>query len=162
MVTLAARLDRRTGRRILCGRIDCGHQIAEVREDLQEGTSDSVPALLRVRQVWFLPGWAWYRQEGEWRVSKYAQGRVVRGQRPKVRRYPRVAGASLHRHDALWSPAELPTEAICWQCGSRNKIDWEGLGFNICELSRLDQEYSTFALFVSGYAASRVSILWTL
>ena len=49
---MQARMDKRTDSKVLCGRVDCGLQIAEVREYDQEGTWEGTPALLEgVSQV---------------------------------------------------------------------------------------------------------------
>jgi len=135
---LFARLDRRTGKRILCNRVDCGLQLAILRADtVEEGSWDNKPAVLLSRWIEFPPGWVQH-SDGTWRFSHYAVERVKQGKEPKVRSYPKLEeGFVVSREDYLNSVPELPADAICWQCGLLNRIDMTVLGIKEVALYRL-------------------------
>ena len=116
---IRARLDK-AGDWTLCGRIHCGNRLAGIRANEVRNESTGAP-LGHDRQVWFEPGWVSHL-DGTWRFAEYAKKRFAKGRKPKVRRYRYREGVDLHRHDALWGPADLPTQAVCWKCGATNSI----------------------------------------
>ena len=132
-----SRLDKKTSRRILCSRPDCGLQIAIVREDtIEEATWDNRAAVLTSRWIEFPPGWVQH-DDKIWRFSKYAVNRVKQGKEPKVRHYPKLEeGFVVLREDLLYNAAETPADAICWQCGLLNRIDITALGIEEIALNR--------------------------
>ena len=132
-----ARLDKKTGRWVLCNRLDCGLRITIVCEDtIEEATWDKRAAVLTSRWVEFFPGWVQH-DDGIWRCSNYAVNRVKQGKEPKVRHYPKLGeGFVVSREDLLYNAAETPADAICWQCGLLNRIDMTALGIEEIALNR--------------------------
>ena len=81
-----ARLDKRTGKRVLCASTSCAADIAYV-------TEECVPVRLREpdRREWewedqrwvsFGPGWTHVAADDAWRMTAHAKARVGRGEEP--------------------------------------------------------------------------------
>ena len=83
MKTYTARLDK-GGRRILCGKLDCGQDIGSVEEIPDPEHPDSVRRLAMLS-----PGWEAV-SETTWVMTEHAKKRILRGQRPLARRRTNV------------------------------------------------------------------------
>ena len=124
-IQLLARLDKRTRVRVLCGRMECDGQIAEIEEYPQEGADlNGKPTILMLRSVRMFPGWA-PRRDGVWTLSHYAERRLRKGEQPKLRHTQdrRADGIDLGRVEALRASPDLPIEATCPGCGWRNRLE---------------------------------------
>jgi len=122
---LKARLSKDAWR-ILCGVKDCGCELAffqlESRADELRGRyihpDDSIIML-------FGAGWAQRADDGVWVLTRHAQRRVRRGQKPANRARPRrkTLGISFKTDTVGFQPNTLPAEAICPDCGFRQTLD---------------------------------------
>lgn len=124
---LYARLDR-TERRVLCGVIDCGAEIARVVDEYTKGrVFPGEPP--NYRAVWMGPGWD-IRPDGVWALTSRAKRQMRRAQltgcggltgsrKTPVDSYREKAKG----HVQGWLAYDLPFDVICPQCGSRQTID---------------------------------------
>ncbi len=114
-----ARLDKKTGLRVLCGHPNCG-EIAEITE---------TGNLRRLH----LPSGYKPREDGVWDLGKHARENVKHGRRAQDRRgYVNnavirgalIRGERVDTKPERWSPIpELPTKAVCPICGHPNVLD---------------------------------------
>lgn len=114
MTTWLARLDKRTGGRVLCARVGCDRELARVAET-EYG-----------RVLEFPMGWA-PTAEGMWRLTRHARERERHGHAPGFRRPPRkmVRGEQLiAKHP---TPLEYPARAQCPHCQLIQVLDAERL-----------------------------------
>jgi hypothetical protein len=133
MITYTARLDK-TGDRVICGKIDCGRDIAPIisgdppvnldtlRPVYPPGTFDD----RGMREVMFGPGWiqapGWTGPgRPRWVMTKHARARLLRGKEPKFRREFLVS--SDEAPGQPYHEARLPAEAVCPWCGFVNVLD---------------------------------------
>ena len=93
--TLVARLDKKTGARVLCGRARCDGQLAEIWTNPQEAEKDGLPVEISVDVAVFSPGWA-PDSEGVWRLTRHAARRIAKGLDPKFRRSSVAPGMRIH------------------------------------------------------------------
>lgn len=107
-----------TRRRVVCGRVGCGAEIA------------SVLAAKDGRVVFFWPGWSYGHASSRWELSARSAARLSQGRPPTRRRERqdeftgavrivtpmsgRVTGRALYR---------FPAKAKCPGCGSVNTLD---------------------------------------
>ena len=83
--SLVARLDKKTGQRVLCGRIDCGTELAKVYgfspQEIENIKAENGDQTQVIDHLAFPPGWA-PGQDGRWQLavvdlrSKAHQGRA--------------------------------------------------------------------------------------
>ncbi len=139
-ISVQARLDQRTGRRVLCGARggSCGAELAYVSDhEVIDGyiTQPGVPIpvgmrLIHVRQVYFACG-ATRRQDGVWQYGEHAARRTVKRQRPQGRRGKelrwREGDAGGTSYGILHpTPDALPVLVKCPEaggCGTVNLLD---------------------------------------
>lgn len=117
-MTLYARLDKTTEKRVLCGLQDCRGELARVEEPAT--SPGECP-----RKVWFGPGWE-PRADGVWASTRRAAMKVRRGQLQHNR-----PGKPTRRHGGWrnggelsgWLPYNLPVQAKCPVCGQVQTLD---------------------------------------
>ena len=132
--TVKAKLDRRTGGRLMCGGLNntCEFQFGTSTAVNDEWTAreagiDSIIVRDIVIRLDFTP-----QSDGIWRQSNHARDRRPEsGQAIKPRRIGKpsiyMPGMDPRDHTNMWRP-DLPIQAECPQCGATNEISWEGLG----------------------------------
>lgn len=132
---LKARLDKKTGRKVLCGRLECDGQLATIRHRDEAdfarihaavGDIYSFP-IGSIDYLEFPPGWTRRRRSDEvWELSAHALKRARRGLTPKLRKYPNRPWIALNRNwNIVMGPSPygyLPVTAVCPQCGWRNAV----------------------------------------
>src|SRR5205823_4598299 len=110
-----ARLDKKTGAKVLCCREDCGQVLARVVER-EVG-----------RVLEFEMGWA-RGADGVWARTRHAQQRIRYG-RPMAHRRPprgiirRVEGDAIELYDNAPTPGAYPVEVRCPNCSRRQALD---------------------------------------
>ena len=131
-VGLKARLDKKTGHRAVCGRMDCGADIAIVVECRvsEEFVEEPVDTGFRLRVLCFEPGWI-QRRDGVWQLSAHSQRSLRRldsGKVSRARMLGRRGGTSVEgrRVHCLVRPA-LPARAKCPRCGFIQTLDAQRL-----------------------------------
>jgi hypothetical protein len=151
-MALVARLDKKTGLRVMCGRKDaqgqftCAGQLAYIAQGGTPGAENFYRSL-KMGQGWTENG------DGTWSLTRYAQNRLRSANRrldhgrlteaewrqqaaPRFRRdySPAIASrwlgedAAAHHEQNLHPPTvdpplHLPIVAICPKCGQRNTIE---------------------------------------
>ena len=142
---MRARLDK-SGKYVLCGRVDCGERFATVTR-FTERDFDRAQKRMQRTGVWvnmidhirFLRGWAPDRTTEHvrdgidliWRFSASARRKVRACGKPALRRYPERQGL-LTDNDAMDSSFfSLPTQAICSTCHHENVIVSEVVGVGL-------------------------------
>jgi hypothetical protein len=133
-----ARLDK-TGQRILCGRIDCGRELAGVDEfDLfaattgaaalivtADGTTRSLGPDDQLRILRLSPGWVRPTESAPWQMTRHAWERVKRGKPPRYRRpYAELPGGARRQHP---QGTALPCRITCPACGLEQVLDEDRL-----------------------------------
>ena len=121
-VPLKARVDRKTGLRVLCGSIACGCEIALIHRSRQKEseTSDFYGDSAVSDFIQFPPGWAPQR-DGVWALSSHARQRAKYGRSSHLRRYPKNQG--IRENDVLDQFFDaLPVAAVCSKCGFKSTI----------------------------------------
>ncbi len=143
-----ARLDKKTGYRVLCGVLDCGADVASV----------VLVSPINLRVACFDPGWQRRQLDGIWELSRHAKANLQRYRRRQRRREPcsvcrgegiTIVGKAGCRHD-LGSPPllarrptslgketqslvhalkrpQLPARAKCKACGFINVLEADRL-----------------------------------
>ena len=125
-IYLKARLDKKTGLKVLCGQKTCRGQIGwlESTPDV-ELEREGGPAII-FRHFMFMRGFAPWK-DGIWRMSKHAQKK-----QSHVVMLRRVAKPSrymlLDKTDILDRWGKLPLKAKCTLCGFVNEVTWNCLG----------------------------------
>lgn len=114
-----ARLDKKTGLRVLCGHPSCG-EIAKITE------------IGNVRRL-HLPSGYKPREDGVWHLGRYARENVKHGRPAQDRRgfvssaairAARIRGERVDTKPERRSPMpDLPTKAVCPNCGHPNVLD---------------------------------------
>ena len=107
-MTMFARLDKKTGYRVLCGRIDCPGEIARVNESRQA--------------LHFGDGWT--NSVGAWHLSAHARGGLQQGRSPSHRRRWSTAEPAMPARSATY---DLPAPAVCPTCQLVQVLDPERL-----------------------------------
>jgi hypothetical protein len=113
-ISLLSRLDK-SRLRVLCGRIECGARLADIREQ-EEG-----------RVVIFPPGWTSDRR-GVYRLTNRARRQIARGRPPNYRRAPATThyfGPDGTPTRAVYAPTPraYPAQAQCPMCGFIQLLD---------------------------------------
>lgn len=138
-MTLLARLDK-SGTRVLCGVVGaCRGELARVENVPRGTTCDAKPVGVdfsappsrtpHVRAVWFGPGWD-MRADGTWALTERAKRELRRLQTQGAGATGRLLGVRKvpdERHDTGgvhgWLPWDLPADAVCPLCASRQTLD---------------------------------------
>jgi hypothetical protein len=129
--TLKARLDERTGKKVLCGRPTCRGELADVNEIRNDD------GLVKVRRLVIRPGWNFdpdartlalsshAAQDRRYRQSRGASPHEVQGKerwrRPFARARDREAGEKPYYPSRL--SIRFPLIGTCPNCGFRSVLD---------------------------------------
>ncbi len=118
-----ARLDRRTGCKVVCGRPDCGYVLARVVQIPQGRVAE------------FAMGWA-PNSEGIWALTRHAAARVANGRPPAFRRRPRPDTLRLLPHKPMYrdkypTPQAYPAQVRCPRCRLVQTLDAQQLRVGI-------------------------------
>ncbi len=120
-----ARLDRPNGLAVDCGRPGCGEVIARV-VTIDPEFKHMLPSMAGKRLLAFPPGWV-LRDGGVWQLGTHAEERRKRGLAPRKRRRraTNILGAPDYTYfdDTMSLPTELPVEAMCPHCRTKNVLD---------------------------------------
>jgi len=129
MSTVEARLSKRYRRRIVCGAVECGTELAQV--DLLGGYNliDRLGARPTMAHpddrsagyVSFSPGWV-QDDNDRWVLTRRAMDRLLHQRPPKYRKSIPRTGRQVRR------TTTLPAVVVCPACGRANSVTDEGLG----------------------------------
>jgi hypothetical protein len=131
-MSIDARLDKKTGKRVLCGVPSCRGQLGTLDITHPRGWGVDRPATARVEF-----GCGWVLREGVYRLGTHSVARCRQGKAPQYRRpsakwetdspfppyilgYDQDAGPSGAMDDGL--------KAVCCVCGNLNSVDPDTLG----------------------------------
>jgi hypothetical protein len=127
---LTARLDNKTGLRVLCGRQTCRGHIG----DISQGTRLRSPSEITSRMFLFVVGYH-KRPDGFWELPPRVKKRIAHGQLALNRHRHRLGTSrsedgefkAEYGHQSLAMPTTFPAVAVCPVCGEENALIPENL-----------------------------------